>query len=60
MFLSVVFVDPFIKHLLFADDLKICCIKNVEDCKVLQCNIDSMQRCLRSGVKQNIPTNVVI
>jgi hypothetical protein len=38
MVLPVVIVDPFINYLLFADDLKICCIMNVENCKVFQCN----------------------
>jgi hypothetical protein len=48
--------------LLFADDLKIYrCISDVDDCKLLQHNTDSVQNwCLDNGMKLNLSKTTII
>jgi hypothetical protein len=59
----MIFVTPFIiLNVLFADDLNIYrSISDVDDCKLLQHDIDSVQNwCLNNGVKLNLSKTTII
>lgn len=53
---SVIFAVLFATRLVLADDFRIfCCIRNVENCKLLQSDIDSMHKwCLNNGMNLTV------